>query len=296
VSRPVLIAVVSPINTIVMKTSRFISILAMGLSLSSCGLAQVPDSAGQQGSVTDSAYAAAPCRPTALDSSICASHPHALKGITILLDAGHGGEQLGAHFDSVQEKRVNLAVACKLKTRLEAMGATVYMTRVRDDDISLSARVQESIRLKPDIFVSVHSNANFKRDIDGIETYYYSARSRELASTLLSSVSNGLNEKANWVEQERLFVVHHNVVPSVLVEIGYLSNLRTRALLITDEYQERAAESIAVGIFNYFSEDKAARGCNLSRTQIASIESAMKKAEALRNRHFRPSHKKIRRR
>jgi len=277
----------------------------MGLSLSSCGLAQAPDSIGRHGvssdrtssdrTSSDSTQAAAPCPSTALDSSICASHPGALKGITILLDAGHGGEQLGAHFDSVQEKHVNLAVAGKLKTRLEAMGATVYMTRVRDDDISLSARVKESIRLKPDIFVSVHSNANFKHNIDGIETYYYSSRSRELASTLLSSVAGGLKEKANWVEQERLFVVHHNVVPSVLVEIGYLSNLRTRALLITDDYQERAAEAIAVGIFNYFSRDNAARGCNLSRAQIAGIESAMKKAEAQRNRHFRPQHKKIRR-
>jgi len=279
-----------------MKTSRFISILAIGLSLSSCGLAQAPDSTGR--AVSDSALASAtvPSCSTALDSSICASHPDALKGITILLDAGHGGEQLGAHFDSVQEKHVNLSVALKLKTRLEAMGATVHMTRVRDDDISLAARVTEAIRLKPDIFVSVHSNANFKRDIDGIETYYFSPRSRELASTLLSSISTGLGERPNWVEKENLFVVHHNVVPSTLVEIGYLSNLRTRALLITDEYQERAAEAIAVGIFNYFKRTDPARGCKLSSAQIAAMQREIKLAEAKRNRHFQPVRKKHRHR
>lgn len=195
-----------------------------------------------------------------LANSFTLNHVDALKGIVILLDAGHGGSQDGALYDSVAEKNVNLAVTFKLKARLEAMGATVHMTRVSDITLSLQGRVDKSIKLKPDIFVSVHANANRHTSIDGIETYYYNRRSMQLAETLLHSISRGLKEKPNWVQKEGLFVLHHNVVPSTLVEIGYLSNTRTNALLKTQGYQERVAESIAKGIYDYFQIAGAPRG------------------------------------
>jgi len=187
-------------------------------------------------------------------------HPQGLKGLVILLDAGHGGSQDGALYDSVAEKNVNLAVTFKLKARLELMGAIVHMTRISDSTLSLQARVDRSLKLRPDIFVSVHANANRHTSIDGIETYYYDRRSSKLAVTLLKSIAHGLNEHANWVKQEGLFVLHHNNVPSTLVEIGYLSNTRTNLLLSNWSYQERVAESIATGIFNYFQTKNAARG------------------------------------
>ncbi|CAN5495365.1 hypothetical protein BH11CYA1_BH11CYA1_13130 [soil metagenome] len=195
-----------------------------------------------------------------LASSFANAHPASLRGIVILLDAGHGGSQDGALYDSVAEKNVNLAVTFKLKARLELLGATVRLTRTDDSDLSLQARVNKSVRLKPDIFVSVHSNANRHTSIDGIESYYYGRRSAMLATTLLKSISSGLRENANWVKHELLFVLHHNVVPSTLVEIGYLSNTRTNLLLNSASYQERVAESIARGIFNYFQLKKPARG------------------------------------
>lgn len=195
-----------------------------------------------------------------LDSSFACLHPAALRGIVILLDAGHGGRQDGALYDSIAEKNVNLAVTFKLKARLELLGARVHMTRTDDSDLSLEARVAKSKRLKPDIFISVHSNANRHTSIDGIETYYYGRRSSVLAATLLKSISTGLKENANWMKHELLYVLHHNIVPSTLVEIGYLSNSRTNKLLNTNGYQERVAESIAVGVFNYFQLKKPARG------------------------------------
>jgi N-acetylmuramoyl-L-alanine amidase len=213
---------------------------------------------------------------SALANSICVTNAAALKGIIILIDPGHGGVQLGAHFGAVEEKNVNLAVAYKLRARLEGMGATVYMTRTTDTDISLEARVDQSIALRPDIFISVHANANFHRSTDGIETYYFDKRSRPLAAALLSSVAQGLHERPNWVKQEGLFVCHHNIVPSTLVEIGYLSNSRTEPLLITDAYQERAAESIAVGVFNYFRQQRPARGCIMSSNAIVQVVQKMK--------------------
>jgi N-acetylmuramoyl-L-alanine amidase len=242
--------------------------------------------------LASSTQAQAPVDDSALAHSICVVHPHALKGITILLDAGHGGDQLGAHFGPVQEKTITLAVTLKLKARLEGMGAKVYMTRTTDTDITLEGRVNRSIALRPDIFISVHANANRHTSIYGIETYYYGKRSSNLAATLLRSVSQGLQEKPNWKQQERLFVCHHNIVPSTLVEIGYLSNARTVVLLTTDSYQERAAESIAVGVFNYFQQPGAARGCILSNKAVVQVVQDMKDGLTARSRHLSYRHKR----
>ncbi len=217
-----------------------------------------------------------------LHASFANSHPDGLKGIVILLDAGHGGSQDGALYHNVAEKDVNLAVTFKLKARLELMGATVHMTRTADITLSLQARVNRSLKLRPDIFVSVHANANRHTSIDGIETYYYDRRSSKLAVTLLKSISHGLKENANWVKQERLFVLHHNNVPSTLVEIGYLSNTRTNSLLNDSAYQESVAESVATGIFNYFQIKNAARGPRPLQ-KVKSKQPAKTKAHAVQS-------------
>ena len=146
--------------------------------------------------------------------------------------------------------------------------------------------------MRPDIFISVHANANYETAEYGIETYYFGQRSAPLARTLLNSISQGLQEKANWVQKDRLFVLHHNIVPSTLVEIGYLSNQRTKALLITDSYQERTAEAITVGVFNYFQLPHVARGCNLSQLQIASVIDDMKDGLGSQNQLSLSSQKK----
>ncbi len=215
-----------------------------------------------------------------LNASFGNSHPDGLKGLVILLDAGHGGSQDGALYQNVAEKDVNLAVTFKLKARLERMGAIVHMTRTADITLSLQARVNRSLKLRPDIFVSVHANANRHTSIDGIETYYYNRRSSKLAITLLKSIAHGLKENPNWVKQERLFVLHHNNVPSTLVEIGYLSNTRTNSLLSDGAYQESVAESVATGIFNYFQIKNAARG-PLPVQKVKTKQHAKTKAHAL---------------
>jgi N-acetylmuramoyl-L-alanine amidase len=206
--------------------------------------------------------------------------PLPLAGVTILLDPGHGGLALGAHCDSVEEKRITLAVSEKVKRLLQTFGAKIYMTRTGDSDVSLEARVDQSIALRPDIFVSVHANANTDRSTDGIETYYFGRRSAPLAHCLLRSLCRGLGERANWAKQDRLFVLHHNVVPSTLVEIGYLSNVRTVALLVQDAYQERAATAIARGIVEYFAGAHPPRGCQSSAAAVALVVRRMKKAVA----------------
>lgn len=180
-----------------------------------------------------------------------------LAGKTIMLDPGHGGNDVGAIRDNICEKDINLSVALKLKELLERKGATVLMTRDSDTTLSLDSRVALIARNKPDIFVSIHTNASLKNSVDGIEAYYYNAQSKDLADMLFQSLVDDLNERGNWVAKRRLRVVRHQEAPAVLLEIGYLSKSDKRQLLASDAYREQIAEAIKSGIEDYFVPDSS---------------------------------------
>jgi N-acetylmuramoyl-L-alanine amidase len=179
-----------------------------------------------------------------------------LSGKIIVVDAGHGGSDTGATRSGVMEKDINLAVALELKVELQSLGATVITTRDSDSNVSLDDRVAvlENSTPAADIFVSVHTNATVARNssVDGIETYYYSQESKALADSLYNSLVAGLSMRGHWASKKALVVVHHDIAPSALVEIGYISSKPKRALLQTEAYQRQIALAIASGVVNYF--------------------------------------------
>jgi N-acetylmuramoyl-L-alanine amidase len=136
----------------------------------------------------------------------------------------------------------------------------VIATRTNDSDISLADRVALSNSVKPDIFVSIHINANRSSAIAGIETYYYSAQSKELASVVYDSLTTDLKEPGNWVSYDELYVLHHNDRISILAEVGYLSHAATRKKLVRADYQERIAQALCDGIKTYFDEQAKHQG------------------------------------
>lgn len=179
-----------------------------------------------------------------------------LNGITILLDAGHGGSDTGAVRAGIYEKDINLAVTLKLRDLLVKQGATVHLTRKDDTFLTLDERKALIAQYAPNLFLSIHSNANNKTAIDGIEAYYWNNVSPTLAQTIYQAVVDGLGERGNWVRKRELAVVHHDFAPAALIEIGYLSNQRTRKLLADDKYQSRVADSIENGIIDYVSKQR----------------------------------------
>jgi len=106
--------------------------------------------------------------------------------------------------------------------------------------------------VKPDLFLSVHSNASTDKNFDGIETYYYSGDSECPADRIQNALVTGLSEPGNWVMQRELYVTHHATVPAVLAEIGYLSHPSKLKLLKTPAYQDKVASSLARGVVDYF--------------------------------------------
>jgi N-acetylmuramoyl-L-alanine amidase len=169
-----------------------------------------------------------------------------------MLDAGHGGRQGGAVRNKVDEKTITLSVALKLADELRAQGATVIMTRTTDLEVTLEDRVDLSNRVKPDIFLSIHVNANTDPFIHGVETYYYTNDGAVLADDLLQSLSSDLGEQSNWYRWEELYVLHYNSQVAALAEIGYLSNAPSFKNLVRDDYQKKVADALDTGILNYF--------------------------------------------
>ncbi len=185
-----------------------------------------------------------------------------LKGKTIVIDAGHGGHDGGASRRmpapkgtvgaAVMEKDINLSVALLLADKLKARGATVIMTRSTDVFVSLADRVTMSNGARPDLFLSVHTNAHTDKTFDGIETYYTHSSSQCPAQRIQNALVSGLPETGNWVRQRGLYVTNHATVPAVLAEIGYLSKSSKLKLLATPAYQDRVASALAQGVVDYF--------------------------------------------
>ncbi len=180
-----------------------------------------------------------------------------LKGKTILIDPGHGGNDSGAigpHLGSL-EKTINLKVSRLLAEKLKAAGARLYLTREEDRKVSLQERVNSAVDKQADVFISVHHNTSENYRINGVITYFYSdGEDRELAGLIQKELikKTGLNDlKARYGDY---FVLRENPQLAVLCELGFLTNYQEEILLTTSEFQEQAAEGIFQGILKYYKE------------------------------------------
>jgi len=195
-----------------------------------------------------------------------------LAGKTIVIDPGHGSIQPGGWTDpgavgktlNLMERDVNLAVALKLQQLLTQQGAKVVMTHSTGRTyLSLAGRADVANSLGADIFVSIHANSNNNRAISGTSVYYYAptwhselASQRWLRQRLALSIQNELVKAGGRIDlgimEESFAVLRETKVPSVLVEMAYLSNPEEERLLSTDQFRSQMAWGIFKGIENYF--------------------------------------------
>jgi len=176
-----------------------------------------------------------------------------LAGKVILLNPGHGGQDTGAIRNGIMEKDITLAISLELRDILEAHGAKVSMTRTTDVYLRLSEIADITNRVRPDLFVAVHVNACGARAVDRIETYYWTHEGEEAARTIFTALTRELSKQGIPALKHQLYVLDHTDVPATLVEVGFISNPKTRANLVTSFYQRRIADAIAVGIKDYFA-------------------------------------------
>ena len=196
---------------------------------------------------------------------------------TVVLDAGHGGEDGGAVSASgIYEKDVNLAVTLALGEMLSANGIKVIYTRTEDillydrtvdyrgrkKALDLAARRKIAEDTENGIFVSIHMNAFPKTQYNGLQVWYSpnSPHSLTLAQTIQANTAHQLqpeNDRRVKSATSSIYLLHHLQCPAVLVECGFLSNPAEAELLGSKDYQNQLAFLLFLSITEGISKISA---------------------------------------
>lgn len=182
-----------------------------------------------------------------------------IKNRIIIIDPGHGGKDPGTVKESTTEKAIVLKVASLVKQKLEANGAKVVMTRTGDTYPTLEDRVSITDKNYGEIFVSIHVNAA-GASAKGTETFYSVSTGDmyqedvDLATFINNQIVKNASMYNRGVKKADYYVTRNMIIPSVLVELGFLSNDEDRAKLVNNKYVEIFAQSIYNGIVEYYAK------------------------------------------
>jgi N-acetylmuramoyl-L-alanine amidase len=206
----------------------------------------------------------------------------------IVLDAGHGGRDVGAQNTDrkLREKDLALDVALRLRQKLQADGFQVFLTRKSDSYIPLDQRAEFANRMNADLFISIHFNSVRKPSVLGLETYLlpqpWTSSSSRLSLQEMDKQSYPGNSNDGWnslvgffvhktlvekmvvvdrgLKRSRFKVLKNLKCPGMLVELGFISHPETARRLETTQYRDQLASALAQGIQLYRKTQKRLGG------------------------------------
>lgn len=168
---------------------------------------------------------------------------------TVVVDAGHGGKDSGAHRRfGPPEKAVTLDVAQRLERKLRESQFRTVMTRSDDTFIELDRRAEIENAQRNSIFVSIHFNDARRRGVHGFETYYHAPVASGLAQRIQSKLLTIPGAVNRGIKTANFRVLRKAVYPAVLVECGFLSNRGDGSQAGSAIYREQLADKIAEAI------------------------------------------------
>ena len=181
---------------------------------------------------------------------------------TVCIDPGHGGADPGAIFTDEdgtiwRESDINLGVSLMVRDILKQNNVTVVMTRETDKTVELTTRAPYANEKQAALFVSVHTNSYMGEAANGIETWgtleYSATYAGVTDKTLAQNIQNAVIAKTKATNRgvkdtTTLAVIRGSIMPSVLIEVGFITNLNERELMFSDDYRKKLAEGIAEGI------------------------------------------------
>ena len=199
-------------------------------------------------------------------SHIVAVSASGYNGITIVLDAGHGGRDGGSvGVNGTIEKEINLKYTLALKEKLVSAGYRVELTRKTDDGLylesaknkkmsDLNARMEIIKRANPNLVISIHMNSFSSPSAHGASTYYRSGdKSGQIVSDLIQqSLNTYLGAPSTKGKVGDYYILNESYYTAVLIECGFLSNPEEERLLNTDEYLKKFVDAVYNAILLYF--------------------------------------------
>jgi N-acetylmuramoyl-L-alanine amidase len=193
---------------------------------------------------------------------------------TVVLDAGHGGNDNGASWNGLFEKNVNLDIAVRTERMLQYYNIPTVLTRRADSYVALQDRAAIANALQNCVFVSIHCNAHRLESVAGVETFYADRKTPPqeewswlgifsepepapidndeiLAGFIQAALITQTVSQNRGIKSSKLYLPRTIRHPAVLVEAGFISNWIEGKLLSNVEYRERIAAAITQGILNY---------------------------------------------
>jgi N-acetylmuramoyl-L-alanine amidase len=193
---------------------------------------------------------------------------------TVILDAGHGGEDSGAvGINGTLEKNLNLDIAILLGTMLRENGFAVVYTRTDDKLLYTEKENIKGIRKISDLknrckigaeypealFISIHQNSYGSEKYSGLQVYYKpgDSESTELAKSIQKCVKNEVqpDNKRSIKSGEKIYLLENCINTSVLIECGFITNESECEKLLEKEYQKELCSAIICGIIDYKEEN-----------------------------------------
>lgn len=192
-----------------------------------------------------------------------------LKDKIIYIDPGHGGIDPGAIYKNIKESEINLQISKQLKEQLEISGATVYLTRIGDYDLSennarnhkrndLTARARIINESMCDMYISIHLNSDQSSTWNGAQIFYTNKneKNKKIAQIMQKNFKEKLKSKRKEKNIEDMYLFEKIDRPGILVEAGFISNPNDRYLLNQQTYQKKIATAIVESVIQYFREMK----------------------------------------
>lgn len=178
-----------------------------------------------------------------------------LKGLTIVIDAGHGGNDRGTTGAlGTDEKDITLITAELLSSKLQAAGAHVLMTRESDEYVNLRKRISVGHQAGADAFISLHYDAVENSSVSGFTTYYMHSYQQKFASYVHKELGDMVSIRDRGAQHGNYLVLRENKQVAILIELGYLSNPNEERSITTAKFREQATHGIYNGIIDYFDD------------------------------------------
>ncbi len=197
-----------------------------------------------------------------------------LRDETVIIDAGHGGEDGGAEGpEGILEKQINLAVSQKLEHIMNLCGINTDMTRRSDDALyfdekdsvrqrkvsDIKKRVEKIKNTPRATVISVHQNSFPQDNCKGSQVFFSkgNVQSKDFAKSVQSTLREGVDKTNHRTEKQNdktIYILENVNCPAILVECGFLTNYEEAKLLKKDTYQTKLAVCITAGFLRYQNE------------------------------------------